>query len=140
MFILEAVGRALTIAGLMAWQILWPLGFTLSGVIQAIVRKERIVALLHDDFPHYLSIAAGRSTENLPSCQTKRPRTRLIVPTSKRLSTVKPTDRLPYSPPYSFPLCIYMGIITQEEPHIPLTIYTPRGYIRFVVSEVVCLG
>ena len=75
MFILEAVGRALTIAGLMAWQILWPLGFTLSGVIQAIVRKERIVALLHDDFPHYLSIAAGRSPENLPSCQTKRPRT-----------------------------------------------------------------
>ncbi|WP_207343993.1 hypothetical protein [Arthrobacter sp. E3] len=61
MFILEAVGHALAIAGSMAWQILWPpvLGFTLSAVIQAIVRKERIVAIVHDDSPRSLTIAAG---------------------------------------------------------------------------------
>ena len=61
MFILEGLGHALAIAGSMAWQILWPLvlGFTLSGVIQAIVRKERIVALMHDGSPRSLSIAAG---------------------------------------------------------------------------------
>ena len=45
----------------MGWQILWPLvlGFTLSGVIQAVVRKERIVALMRDDSPRSLSIAAA---------------------------------------------------------------------------------
>ena len=61
MIVLEAVGRALAMAGSMGWQILWPLvlGFTLSGVIQAIVRKERIVALMRDDSPRSLSIAAG---------------------------------------------------------------------------------
>ncbi|MDP9028735.1 MAG: permease [Actinomycetota bacterium] len=44
----------------MGWQILWPLilGFALSGVIQAVVRKERIVALMRDDSPRSLSIAA----------------------------------------------------------------------------------
>ena len=60
MTIVEAIGNALAIAGSMGWQILWPLvlGFTLSGVIQAIVRKERIVALMRDDSPRSLSIAA----------------------------------------------------------------------------------
>ena len=53
MIILEAIGNALAIAGSMAWQILWPLvhGFTQSGVIQAVVRKERIIALMCDDSP-----------------------------------------------------------------------------------------
>ena len=60
MIILEAIGNALAIAGSMAWQILWPLvlGFTLSGVIQAVVRKERIIALMCDDSPRSLSISA----------------------------------------------------------------------------------
>lgn len=60
MNILTAIGSALATAGSMGWQILWPLilGFALSGVIQAVVRKERIVALLRDDSPRSLSIAA----------------------------------------------------------------------------------
>ena len=51
MNIFEAVGHALAMAGAMGWQILWPLilGFTLSGVIQAVVRKERITRLMSDD-------------------------------------------------------------------------------------------
>jgi uncharacterized membrane protein YraQ (UPF0718 family) len=59
--ILKAIGNALAIAGSMGWQILWPLvlGFTLSGVIQAVVRKERIIALMRDDSPRSLSIAAA---------------------------------------------------------------------------------
>jgi uncharacterized membrane protein YraQ (UPF0718 family) len=59
--VLEAIGKALAIAGSMGWQILWPLvlGFTLSGVIQAVVRKERIVALMRDDSPRSLSVAAA---------------------------------------------------------------------------------
>ncbi len=61
MTILKAIGNALAIAGSMGWQILWPLvlGFALSGVIQAVVRKERIVALMRDDSPRSLSIAAA---------------------------------------------------------------------------------
>jgi uncharacterized membrane protein YraQ (UPF0718 family) len=44
----------------MAWQILWPLilGFTLSGVIQAVVRKDQVVRLMSDDSPRSLSWAS----------------------------------------------------------------------------------
>jgi len=43
----------------MAWQILWPLilGFLLSGIVQAIVRKERITSLMRDDSPRSLTVA-----------------------------------------------------------------------------------
>jgi len=58
--VIGAVGKALATAGSMGWQILWPLilGFALSGVIQAVVRKERITRLLRDDSARSLSIAA----------------------------------------------------------------------------------
>lgn len=58
--ILGAVGHALATAGSMAWEILWPLilGFTLSGVIQAVVRKEQITRLMNDDSVRSLSIAS----------------------------------------------------------------------------------
>jgi uncharacterized protein len=48
---LGAVGDALRLAGAMTWQILWALilGFVLSAVVQAAVRKSTIVRLLGDD-------------------------------------------------------------------------------------------
>ncbi|MGA0568090.1 permease [Rathayibacter sp. KR2-224] len=60
MNIFEAVGHALAMAGAMGWQILWPLilGFTLSGVIQAVVRKERITRLMSDDSPRSIAISS----------------------------------------------------------------------------------
>jgi uncharacterized membrane protein YraQ (UPF0718 family) len=59
--ILGEIGKALAMAGSMGWQILWPLilGFTLSGVIQAVIRKEQITKLMNDDSPRSLSIASG---------------------------------------------------------------------------------
>lgn len=46
-------------AGSMGWQILWPLilGFTLSGVIQAVVSKARIARLMSSDSPRSLGNA-----------------------------------------------------------------------------------
>jgi uncharacterized membrane protein YraQ (UPF0718 family) len=56
-----AIGHALAIAGSMTWEILWALilGFTLSAVVQAVVRRSTIVRLLGDDRPKTLSIATG---------------------------------------------------------------------------------
>jgi uncharacterized membrane protein YraQ (UPF0718 family) len=56
----EAIGRALAAAGSMGWEILWPLvlGFTLSGVIQALVRKERITRLMSDDSAKSVALAS----------------------------------------------------------------------------------
>ncbi len=57
----RAVGHALALAGSMTWEILWALilGFALSAVVQAAVRRSTIVALLGDDRPRTLAIAAG---------------------------------------------------------------------------------
>jgi uncharacterized protein len=51
----------LALAGSMTWEILWALilGFALSAVVQAVVRRSTIVALLGDDRPRTLAIAAG---------------------------------------------------------------------------------
>ncbi|MGN6742763.1 MAG: permease [Amnibacterium sp.] len=59
--VLRAVGDALAKAGAMGWQILWPLvlGFALSAVIQAVVRRERISRLMADDSPRALAVASG---------------------------------------------------------------------------------
>jgi uncharacterized protein len=56
-----AIGHALTLAGSMTWEILWALilGFGLSAVVQAVVRKSTIVGLLGDDRPRTLAVAAG---------------------------------------------------------------------------------
>jgi uncharacterized membrane protein YraQ (UPF0718 family) len=56
-----AIGHALALAGSMTWEILWALilGFALSAVVQAVVRKSTIVRLLGDDRPRTLAVAAG---------------------------------------------------------------------------------
>jgi uncharacterized membrane protein YraQ (UPF0718 family) len=61
MNVLHAIGMALWMAFLMFWQILWPLilGFTLSGVIQAVISKEEMVRLLGNDRPSTLVRASA---------------------------------------------------------------------------------
>jgi len=56
-----AVGHALALTGSMTWEILWALilGFGLSAVVQAVVRRSTIVAVLGDDRPRTLAVAAG---------------------------------------------------------------------------------
>lgn len=58
---IHAVLHALSIAGSMTWEITWALilGFTLSALVQAVVRKSTVVTLLGDDRPRTLTIAAG---------------------------------------------------------------------------------
>lgn len=58
---IHAMLHALSIAGSMTWEIAWALilGFTLSALVQAVVRKATVVTLLGDDRPHTLAIAAG---------------------------------------------------------------------------------
>ncbi|MBO2446371.1 permease [Actinomadura barringtoniae] len=55
------VGRALALAGSMTWEILWALilGFALSAVVQAVVRRAAIVRMLGDDRPRTLAVATG---------------------------------------------------------------------------------
>jgi uncharacterized membrane protein YraQ (UPF0718 family) len=59
--LMGAIGHAMGLAGSMTWQILWALilGFALSAVVQAVVRKSTVVRLLGDDRPRTLVIAAG---------------------------------------------------------------------------------
>ncbi|GAA2113251.1 permease [Actinomadura alba] len=56
-----AIGHALAIAGTMTWEILWALilGFALSAVVQAVVRRSAIVRLLGDDRPRTLAVATA---------------------------------------------------------------------------------
>lgn len=58
---LGALGHALALTGSMTWEILWALilGFALSAVVQAVVRRSTIVGLLGDDRPRTLAVAAG---------------------------------------------------------------------------------
>lgn len=53
--------HALTIAGSMTWEILWALilGFALSAVVQAVVRRESVVRALGNDSPGALAAASG---------------------------------------------------------------------------------
>src|SRR5215831_2664757 len=62
MRVLDALSHALTLAGSMTWQITWSLilGFTLSAIVQAVVKRETIVRLLGDDRPKTLLRATGR--------------------------------------------------------------------------------
>ena len=57
---MSAIGHALALAGSMTWEILWALilGFALSAVVQAVVRKSTIVRLLGDDRPRTLATAS----------------------------------------------------------------------------------
>jgi uncharacterized protein len=58
---LDAAVHALALAGSMTWQITWSLilGFTLSAVIQAVVRRETVARLLGDDQPGTLARATA---------------------------------------------------------------------------------
>jgi uncharacterized membrane protein YraQ (UPF0718 family) len=57
----HALWHGLSIAGSMTWEILWALilGFTLSAVAQAVVRRDTIVRLLGADSPRALAAATG---------------------------------------------------------------------------------
>jgi uncharacterized membrane protein YraQ (UPF0718 family) len=59
--VLDAIGHALTVAGSMTWEITWSLilGFTLSAVVQAVVRREAVTRRLGSDRPSALVLAAG---------------------------------------------------------------------------------
>lgn len=59
--VLNALGHALELAGSMTWEILWALilGFTLSAMVQALVRRQTITRLLGDDRPRTLAVATG---------------------------------------------------------------------------------
>ena len=61
MRLLDALGHALALGGSMAWEILWALilGFALSAVVQAVVRRATIIRLLGDNRPRTLALAAG---------------------------------------------------------------------------------
>jgi len=64
MRVLDALGHALGVAGSMTWQVTWSLilGFALSGIVQAVVRRQTIIRLLGDDKPKTLAVAAGLGT------------------------------------------------------------------------------
>jgi uncharacterized membrane protein YraQ (UPF0718 family) len=57
----SSIGHALRVAGTMTWQVTWSLilGFALSAVIEALVRKSTIARLLPDDRPRSLATAAA---------------------------------------------------------------------------------
>jgi len=57
----HGVLHALGIAGSMTWQVTWSLilGFTLSAIIEALVKKSTIARLMPDDRPRSLATATG---------------------------------------------------------------------------------
>ena len=61
MTLFDAIGHALALAGAMTWSILWALilGFTLSAIVQALIRRQTISRLLGDDQPRTLARATG---------------------------------------------------------------------------------
>ncbi|MET7473587.1 permease [Streptomyces sp. NPDC005648] len=61
---MSAILHALSIAGSMTWEITWALilGFALSAVVQAVVRRATVVRLLGDDRPRTLALGAASSS------------------------------------------------------------------------------
>ena len=61
MSLIHAIVHALSITGSMTWEITWALilGFGLSAMVQALVRKSTVVRLLGDDRPRTLARATG---------------------------------------------------------------------------------
>ena len=57
----HAVLHALSITGAMTWLITWALirGFSLSAMVQSLVRKSTVVRLLGDDRARTLALATG---------------------------------------------------------------------------------
>jgi uncharacterized protein len=58
---MSAIGHALALAGAMTWEILWALilGFFLSAVVQAVVRRATVTRLMGDGRPRALVAATG---------------------------------------------------------------------------------
>jgi hypothetical protein len=58
---LDAIGHALAVAGSMTWEITWSLilGFTLSAIVQALVRREVVTRRLGNARPSTLALASG---------------------------------------------------------------------------------
>src|SRR5665648_743279 len=58
---MSAIGHALSLAGSMTWEILWALilGFFLSAVVQAVVRRATVVRLMGDDRPRAIVASTG---------------------------------------------------------------------------------
>jgi uncharacterized protein len=58
---MDEIVRALSMAFAMGWEILWPLilGFTLSGIVQAVVSHSEMSRLLPDDRPRSIATALG---------------------------------------------------------------------------------
>jgi len=58
---MHALADALAVAGSMTWAITWALilGFALSAMVQAVVRRSTVVRLLGDDRPRSLAVATG---------------------------------------------------------------------------------
>jgi len=58
---IHAIAHALSITGSMTWEVTWALilGFGLSAMIQALVRKSTVIRLLGDDRPRTLALATG---------------------------------------------------------------------------------
>jgi uncharacterized protein len=59
--VLDALGHALAVAGSMTWEIAWSLilGFALSAIAAAVVRREAVIRRLGSDRPATLALAAG---------------------------------------------------------------------------------
>src|SRR5437660_7832993 len=59
MQIVQSIGQALFTSFSMFWEILWPLilGFTLSGIVQAVVSHKAMAKTLGDDSPRSLTFA-----------------------------------------------------------------------------------
>src|SRR6266851_5015418 len=59
--VLHQLGRALSFAGGMTWEILWALvlGFLISAIVQALVSKQEMRRLLPDDSPRTLAVASA---------------------------------------------------------------------------------
>src|SRR2546428_10352447 len=59
--VLHQLGRAISFAGGMTWEVLWALilGFLISAIVQALVSKQEMRRLLPDDSPRTLAVASG---------------------------------------------------------------------------------
>ncbi|MGP8303902.1 permease [Streptomyces inhibens] len=58
---MSAITHALSLAGSMTWEITWALilGFALSAIVQAVVRRSTVVGVLGDDRPRTLALASA---------------------------------------------------------------------------------
>jgi uncharacterized membrane protein YraQ (UPF0718 family) len=61
MWVLQEIGKSLSLSFTMFWQVLWPLalGFFLSAVVETLVSRETISRALGRDTPRSVAIAAG---------------------------------------------------------------------------------